>query len=186
MTPPSCFNQRQEQRPTLPSIVNILSHQEEYNSNRQEYRPLHYDYTLYQSSNYKELNNNVLTKRSLSSTLIKRTSHSPISKNDRTTRKQPTEQKKKRKCSKQNKCHSCQSTETPEWRKGPLGPRTLCNACGLIWTKLCKQSSLDKDTQSTTTVTIAASSPSPSPITGHNNNSQEQNNNKYELSFLLT
>ncbi|CEG78757.1 Putative GATA zinc finger domain-containing protein 10 [Rhizopus microsporus] len=29
------------------------------------------------------------------------------------------------------KCHSCQSTETPEWRKGPLGPRTLCNACGL-------------------------------------------------------
>ncbi|KAI9264029.1 hypothetical protein EDC94DRAFT_78598 [Helicostylum pulchrum] len=43
-----------------------------------------------------------------------------------------------------NKCHSCKSTETPEWRKGPLGPRTLCNACGLIWTKLCKQQ-LDDD-----------------------------------------
>ncbi|KAI8996783.1 hypothetical protein BDB01DRAFT_768478 [Pilobolus umbonatus] len=28
-------------------------------------------------------------------------------------------------------CHSCNSCETPEWRKGPLGPRTLCNACGL-------------------------------------------------------
>ncbi|KAI9283130.1 hypothetical protein BY458DRAFT_495518 [Sporodiniella umbellata] len=37
------------------------------------------------------------------------------------------------------KCQSCQSSETPEWRKGPLGPRTLCNACGLIWTKLRKQ-----------------------------------------------
>ncbi|KAG1054543.1 hypothetical protein G6F46_002166 [Rhizopus delemar] len=29
------------------------------------------------------------------------------------------------------RCQSCQSTETPEWRKGPFGPRTLCNACGL-------------------------------------------------------
>ncbi|OZJ03824.1 hypothetical protein BZG36_03821 [Bifiguratus adelaidae] len=36
-------------------------------------------------------------------------------------------------------CHSCRSTETPEWRKGPLGPRTLCNACGLIWAKLSRK-----------------------------------------------
>ncbi|CAO3626507.1 unnamed protein product [Mucor hiemalis] len=46
---------------------------------------------------------------------------------------------KKRSEKEKQRCHSCQSTETPEWRKGPLGPRTLCNACGLIWTKLCKQ-----------------------------------------------
>ncbi|KAJ1961124.1 hypothetical protein H4R35_007484, partial [Dimargaris xerosporica] len=29
-------------------------------------------------------------------------------------------------------------TETPEWRKGPNGPRTLCNACGLIYAKMTK------------------------------------------------
>lgn len=29
------------------------------------------------------------------------------------------------------KCHSCSTTETPEWRRGPDGARTLCNACGL-------------------------------------------------------
>lgn len=29
------------------------------------------------------------------------------------------------------KCHSCGTTETPEWRRGPDGARTLCNACGL-------------------------------------------------------
>lgn len=27
------------------------------------------------------------------------------------------------------KCLGCGATETPEWRRGPLGPRTLCNAC---------------------------------------------------------
>jgi hypothetical protein len=26
-------------------------------------------------------------------------------------------------------CLGCQATDTPEWRRGPLGPRTLCNAC---------------------------------------------------------
>ncbi|KAF9508158.1 hypothetical protein BS47DRAFT_248609, partial [Hydnum rufescens UP504] len=34
------------------------------------------------------------------------------------------------------KCLSCDSTSTPEWRKGPMGPRTLCNACGLVWAKV--------------------------------------------------
>ncbi|CAO3683019.1 unnamed protein product [Rhizopus stolonifer] len=29
------------------------------------------------------------------------------------------------------RCHSCNTTETPEWRRGPDGARTLCNACGL-------------------------------------------------------
>lgn len=30
-----------------------------------------------------------------------------------------------------HKCHSCNTTDTPEWRRGPDGARTLCNACGL-------------------------------------------------------
>ncbi|RCH85040.1 hypothetical protein CU098_008782, partial [Rhizopus stolonifer] len=28
-------------------------------------------------------------------------------------------------------CQSCDTLETPEWRRGPNGARTLCNACGL-------------------------------------------------------
>lgn len=36
-------------------------------------------------------------------------------------------------------CHSCNCTETPEWRRGPDGARTLCNACGLHYAKLMKK-----------------------------------------------
>ncbi|KAJ5902664.1 hypothetical protein N7495_003192 [Penicillium taxi] len=28
-------------------------------------------------------------------------------------------------------CTDCTKTDSPEWRKGPEGPKTLCNACGL-------------------------------------------------------
>jgi len=32
-------------------------------------------------------------------------------------------------------CHHCgtSATATPMMRRGPDGPRTLCNACGLMW-----------------------------------------------------
>ena len=29
------------------------------------------------------------------------------------------------------RCRSCNRAESPEWRRGPDGPKTLCNACGL-------------------------------------------------------
>lgn len=29
------------------------------------------------------------------------------------------------------RCTHCQSEKTPQWRTGPLGPKTLCNACGV-------------------------------------------------------
>lgn len=29
------------------------------------------------------------------------------------------------------KCMHCEVTETPQWREGPMGPKTLCNACGV-------------------------------------------------------
>ncbi|MCE3050914.1 GATA-binding factor 2 [Datura stramonium] len=29
------------------------------------------------------------------------------------------------------KCTHCASEKTPQWRTGPLGPKTLCNACGV-------------------------------------------------------
>ncbi|KAI7898121.1 uncharacterized protein BX663DRAFT_267690 [Cokeromyces recurvatus] len=171
MTKPSYFNQ--EQKPTLPSIIDILSCNNEQSK---------YDCLLYESA-YKDLQHESNNKRRIScldsSSFIKEKSEILIN-NDRTKRKQAEQQKRKKRLVKQNKCHSCQSTETPEWRKGPLGPRTLCNACGLIWTKLCKQSSIEENKKLTSAVTTTSASTSTS--TSHNNN----NNNKYKLSFLLT
>ncbi|RKO96988.1 hypothetical protein CAUPRSCDRAFT_7195, partial [Caulochytrium protostelioides] len=36
-------------------------------------------------------------------------------------------------------CQSCGTTQSSEWRKGPHGPKTLCNACGLIYSKRIRQ-----------------------------------------------
>eukprot|EP00884_Botryococcus_braunii_P014679 jgi/Botrbrau1/23211/Bobra.0041s0055.1 len=38
----------------------------------------------------------------------------------------PTEAKRPEKA-----CTTCGTTKTPQWREGPLGPKTLCNACGV-------------------------------------------------------
>ncbi|KAH7043736.1 hypothetical protein BKA57DRAFT_114005 [Linnemannia elongata] len=35
--------------------------------------------------------------------------------------------------SNQKKCSYCDSVSTPMWRRGPKGPGTLCNACGVKW-----------------------------------------------------
>ena len=41
------------------------------------------------------------------------------------------------------RCHSCNRIDTPEWRRGPDGARTLCNACGLHYAKLERKRQLD-------------------------------------------
>ncbi|CDK27440.1 unnamed protein product [Kuraishia capsulata CBS 1993] len=41
------------------------------------------------------------------------------------------------------KCIQCGSSTTPEWRKGPHGARTLCNACGLFYSKLIRRTGVD-------------------------------------------
>ncbi|KAF3989172.1 hypothetical protein FT663_03619 [Candidozyma haemuli var. vulneris] len=41
-------------------------------------------------------------------------------------------------------CHQCGSTSTPEWRRGPSGSRSLCNACGLFYMKLQRKFSDDQ------------------------------------------
>lgn len=52
---------------------------------------------------------------------------------------------KKRIYNKKNKnikvitCQHCAEIQTPEWRRGPYGNRTLCNACGLYYRKLIKR-----------------------------------------------
>ncbi|PGH11619.1 hypothetical protein AJ79_04759 [Helicocarpus griseus UAMH5409] len=37
-------------------------------------------------------------------------------------------------------CTDCGTFSSPEWRKGPSGKKTLCNACGLRWAKQEKKS----------------------------------------------
>ncbi|KAI3565877.1 hypothetical protein IWW34DRAFT_796927 [Fusarium oxysporum f. sp. albedinis] len=41
------------------------------------------------------------------------------------------------------RCHSCSRIDTPEWRRGPDGARTLCNACGLHYAKLERKRQLE-------------------------------------------
>lgn len=36
-------------------------------------------------------------------------------------------------------CHSCGTTDTVEWRRGPDGSKSLCNACGLHYAKMLKR-----------------------------------------------
>lgn len=36
---------------------------------------------------------------------------------------------------KKTTCLNCGCHQTPQWRCGPLGPRTLCNACGVRFKK---------------------------------------------------
>jgi len=44
-------------------------------------------------------------------------------------------EKKKLKVADEYVCADCGTLDSPEWRKGPKGPKTLCNACGLRWAK---------------------------------------------------
>ncbi|PPJ49912.1 hypothetical protein CBER1_04690 [Cercospora berteroae] len=44
-------------------------------------------------------------------------------------------EKKKMKVADEYVCADCGTLDSPEWRKGPKGPKTLCNACGLRWAK---------------------------------------------------
>jgi len=45
------------------------------------------------------------------------------------------DKKKKMKVADEYVCTDCGTLDSPEWRKGPTGPKTLCNACGLRWAK---------------------------------------------------
>lgn len=65
----------------------------------------------------------------------------PIDKESRHT----SEKKKKQKIADEYVCTDCGTLDSPEWRKGPQGPKSLCNACGLRWAKfvtLCRRNPL--------------------------------------------
>ncbi|KAM0719802.1 hypothetical protein Q7P37_003936 [Cladosporium fusiforme] len=50
-------------------------------------------------------------------------------------RESSKKEKKKQKVADEYVCADCGTLDSPEWRKGPKGPKTLCNACGLRWAK---------------------------------------------------
>ncbi|KAI9304456.1 hypothetical protein BJ944DRAFT_231271 [Cunninghamella echinulata] len=53
---------------------------------------------------------------------------------------------KKRKKMLQNYiCTDCGAQRSTEWRRGPFGPKTLCNACGLRWAKKNKKKNLNNN-----------------------------------------
>jgi len=54
-------------------------------------------------------------------------------------------EKKKLKIAEEFVCADCGTLDSPEWRKGPRGPKTLCNACGLRWAKKEKKRSGPED-----------------------------------------
>lgn len=41
--------------------------------------------------------------------------------------------------SKRMTCLKCGTHQTPQWRMGPDGPRTMCNACGVKYKKELKE-----------------------------------------------
>jgi hypothetical protein len=59
-------------------------------------------------------------------------------------------EKKKGRSAPPGRCHSCNRAETPEWRRGPDGARTLCNACGLGKLRSLQSTSLQLLTLKTT------------------------------------
>ncbi|CAO3610342.1 unnamed protein product [Mucor hiemalis] len=76
---------------------------------------------------------------------------SGYNKEDNSTIQESSERKDKWKRRKKHKgadeyvCADCGTTSSPEWRKGPHGPKTLCNACGLRWAKKNKKRDLNDD-----------------------------------------
>ncbi|XP_059311467.1 GATA transcription factor 2-like [Lycium ferocissimum] len=51
--------------------------------------------------------------------------------NNKPTHEKPNHQDPQHNNNGPRKCTHCASEKTPQWRTGPLGPKTLCNACGV-------------------------------------------------------
>lgn len=66
----------------------------------------------------------------------------------------PKKDKKKQKVADEYVCADCGTLDSPEWRKGPKGPKTLCNACGLRWAKKEKKRSGDDGKNSSPSTTL--------------------------------
>ncbi|KAK1286183.1 GATA transcription factor 12 [Acorus calamus] len=72
------------------------------------------------------------TKRSRSSAAAAHSSWSSSSRLSPTTTSAASSPKKREAASMEGrKCRHCLTEKTPQWRTGPMGPKTLCNACGV-------------------------------------------------------
>lgn len=49
---------------------------------------------------------------------------------------------RKKRVGEDRQCLRCGNRQTPYWRRGPDGPATLCNACGLQWAKKKRKEAL--------------------------------------------
>jgi PAS domain S-box-containing protein len=75
----------------------------------------------------------------------------------------PKKDKKKQKVADEYVCADCGTLDSPEWRKGPKGPKTLCNACGLRWAKKEKKRGGDDGKNSSPVSTMQGSA---TPVAG--------------------
>jgi len=80
------------------------------------------------------------------------------------------DKKKKLKVADEYVCTDCGTLDSPEWRKGPSGPKTLCNACGLRWAKKEKKRTNSTPGQGPTTPHAAHHSSSYTQSTSHGSN----------------
>jgi len=65
--------------------------------------------------------------------------HSPYDNDDKNSFQGDPKKPRRGRAAPPGRCHSCNRAETPEWRRGPDGARTLCNACGLHYAKLTRK-----------------------------------------------
>lgn len=82
-----------------------------------------------------------LAKRTFQNSLVdsNSTEIQPISPTNISKNQDSSRRKKKAKISIADLvCRECGTNSSPEWRRGPEGPKTLCNACGLLFAKKMK------------------------------------------------
>lgn len=60
----------------------------------------------------------------------------------------PSKYRKRSRAPAPGSCVSCGARDTPEWRRGPNGARTLCNACGLHFSKLLRKKKQEEGNES--------------------------------------
>ena len=66
-------------------------------------------------------------------------------------------------------CTDCGRVDSPEWRKGPLGPKTLCNACGLRWAKKIKRKGGDPNMAAAGLLAQQGAAAAPAHMMAHGN-----------------
>ena len=123
--------------PNLPLENNFTS---EFNDNNlvrvNSYEPLPSNEIHYTFKSLSPINNNQNTNTKEAKNRVTQTEYSEFDINI----VQPWQKRKRKKLTSKGNLHCtiCKETETPEWRKGPEGNHTLCNACGLNYAKKMK------------------------------------------------